>query len=129
VSIWNIGSSFYASKSGGGLVRTTKALTPHNLQTVFWRGLVPNPVAWHICLQFLYFNYFFRLYLFIKFSILIISYYFSFGSYWAKKKPLPFIFIFYFLFYIFNFIFGKAECIGINIQYVLGGVATLPPQL
>ena len=96
MSIWNIGSSFYASKSGGGLVRTTKALTPHNLQTVFWRGLVPNPVAWHICLQFLYFNYFFRLYLFIKFSILIISH----SDPIEQKTPLPFIFIFYSIFLI-----------------------------
>ena len=63
---------------------TKKALTPHNLQTVFWRGLVPNPVAWHISLQFFYFNYFFSSYWFIKFLILIISYYFSFGSYWAS---------------------------------------------
>ena len=79
---------------------TTKALTPHNLQTVFWRGLVPNPVAWHICLQFFYFNYFFRSYLFIKFfnSDLLL---FLIQILLSKKKNPSLLFLFFiFIFFI-----------------------------
>ena len=111
MSIWNIGSSFYAYKSGGGLVRTTKALTPHTSKLSFggdwsqiqWLGIFVYNFSICLCV----YNFSICL-LFINFLILIIFH----SDPIEKKKNFfktshcaLFMSILYFIFYSFYFYF------------------------